>query len=511
MLTLPNRAKSIIGILALLIAFALGALLQSPLSRLFSKGEANGKPSAGGAASDSSAKAASTGKERKVLYWVNPMNPAIRSDKPGKAPDGMDYVAVYAEEAPPESVPAGSIKISAEKQQLIGVQYGEVTLQPVEETIRAVGKITYDETKIARVHSKIEGWIDHVSVDFTGKLVEKNQPLLSIYSPDLLATQQEFLIAKKGKDYLGTNANQEVAASAVSLYQSARERLRLWDISDEQIKGLEERGTPTRTLTLYSPVSGFVVTRNSFERQRITPDTELYTIADLSTVWVIADVYEYELPKIRLGQTARMTLTYFPGKVYTGKVSYIYPQVDNVTRTAKIRVEFANPDFTLKPDMYANVDLQIGYGKQVSVPEEAVLDSGNEQIVFVAREGGYFESRRVQLGGKVNNRYIVLGGLKEGEKIVTSGNFLVDSESRLKSATGAMQGMPGMPQKPGAEKTGAKKDAQPKGPDSNEMKDMPGMEGMPGMAPSSSQGAPKKAGENKKRPSSKMPEHQHPR
>jgi hypothetical protein len=203
-----------------------------------------------------------------------------------------------------------------------------------------------------------------------------------------------------------------------------------------------------------------------------------------------------------------MTLTYFPGKVYTGKVSYIYPQMDNVTRTAKIRVEFVNPEFTLKPDMYANVDLQIGYGKQVSVPEEAVLDSGGEQIVFVARERGYFEPRRVQLGAKVNNRYIVLSGLKEGEKIVTSGNFLVDSESRLKSATSAMQGMPGMPQEPGGEKTGAKKDAQPKGPDSNEMKDMPGMEGMPGKDRSGAQGkAPKKADQSKKQPPMNMPEH----
>ncbi len=509
MWSLPNRAKSVMAILALLVAFVLGALLQSPLSRLFSKGEANGKPSTGSAASGSSAKATNAAKERKVLYWVNPMNPAIRSDKPGKAPDGMDYVAVYAEEAPPEAVPAGSVKISAEKQQLIGVQYGEVTLQPVAETIRAVGKVTYDETKIRHVHTKVDGWIDRVFVDFTGKLVEKDQPLLSLYSPDLLATQQEFLIAKKGKDYLGTNTNQEVAANAVSLYQSARERLRLWDISDAQIKELEERGTPTRTLTLYSPVSGFVVTRNSFEKQRVTPDTELYTIADLSTVWIIADIYEYELPKIRLGQMARMTLTYFSGKTYAGRVSYIYPQLDNMTRTAKIRVEFTNPDFSLKPDMYANVDLQIGYGKQVSVPEEAVLDSGGEQIVFVAREGGYFEPRRVRLGAKVNNRYIILSGLKEGEKIVTSGNFLVDSESRLKSATGSMQGMTGMPQEPGGEKTGAKKDAQPKGRDANEMKDMPGMEGMPGKAPSGRQGAPKKADENKKRPPSKMPEHQH--
>jgi len=380
--------------------------------------------------------------ERKVLYWVDPMHPAYKSDKPGTAPDcGMDLVPVYADEGGPDSeasLPAGAVKITTQKLQLIGVTYGVVANQPLSKTVRAVGRVTYDETKIARIHTKIEGWVEQVFVDFVGKLVENNQPLISIYSPELVSTQQEFLIAKKAKDYLGSNPVPEISSGSLSLYESARDRLRLWDISDEQIRELEERGKPTKTLTLYSPISGFVLTRNAFPKQRVTPETELYAIADLSTVWVLADIYEYELPMIQLGQTATMTLSYSPGKTFTGKVTYIYPQLDNMTRTLKVRLEFPNPTFELKPDMFANVELRIDYGREVSVPEEAVLDSGQEQIVFVAHEGGYFEPRKVQLGGKVDGRQIILSGLKPGEKIVTSGNFLIDSESRLKSGMGAM-------------------------------------------------------------------------
>jgi RND family efflux transporter MFP subunit len=354
----------------------------------------------------------------------------------------MDLVPVYADDKPAdENLSPNAFQVSPRKLQLIGVQYGEVGYQPISKTIRTVGRVTYDETKIARIHTKIEGWLEQVFVDFTGKLVEKNQPLVSVYSPELLATQQEFLIAKKAKEYLANSPVEDAAANSLSLYESARDRLRLWDISEEQIKEIEERGKPTRTMTLYSPIAGFVLARNAFPRQRVTPETELYAIADLSTVWVLADIYEYEAPMIQLGQTATMALAYFPGKTLTGRVSYIYPQLDSATRTLKVRLEFPNPGFQLKPDMYADVVLRIDYGKQMSVPEEAVLDSGTEQIVFVAREGGYFEPRMVQLGGKVDGRVIILSGLKRGEKIVTSGNFLIDSESRLKSGMSGMAGM----------------------------------------------------------------------
>jgi RND family efflux transporter MFP subunit len=390
--------------------------------------------------------------ERKILYWQDPMHPQYKSDKPGKAPDcGMDLIPVYEAAAEPrDDLPEGAFQISPAKQQLIGVQYGEARLESLSRTIRAVGRLAYDETRIVRVHPKIEGWLELVHVDFTGKLVERNQPLVDIYSPELVATQEEYLLALKGQEKLGNNQFKNVAAGAASLLAAARTRLELWDITDEQIDELSRTRKPARALTLYSPASGFVVARNAYARQRVTPETELYAIADLSRVWAIADIYEYEAPLIRVGQAAAMTLSYFPGRTFRGKVTYIYPQLDDAARTLKVRVDFANPDFALKPDMYADVELRIDYGRQLSLPQEALLDSGTEQTVFVALERGYFEPRKVRLGGKVGDRYIVLDGVRAGERVVTSGNFLVDSESRLKSAAGAM-GMPGMQHGPAGE------------------------------------------------------------
>jgi RND family efflux transporter MFP subunit len=370
--------------------------------------------------------------------WFCPMHPDYKSDKPGDCPicnmalvkAGSDGMTASAD----HDIPPGSVQINPYKQQLIGVTYGQVTAEPVTQTIRTVGKLTYDETKLSHVHAKFEGYIERVHVDFTGQLVKKGQPLIDIYSPELVSTQQEFLIAAKAKDTLGANQFKEISSNALSLYDSARERLRLWDISDEQINEIERRGTPMKTLTLYSPINGFVLTRNALKGQRILPDTELYTMADQSTIWVLADVYEYEASKVRIGQPATMTLSYFPGETFRGKVTYINPQLDATTRTLKVRIDVLNSNLKLKPDMFANVELGIDYGQQLSVPEEAVLDSGSKQIVFVAHDGGYFEPRPVQLGQKVNERYIILSGLKAGEKIVTSGNFLIDAESQLKSA-----------------------------------------------------------------------------
>jgi len=403
-------------------------------------------------AEDSSKAAVPLSAERKVLYWQDPMHPQYRSDKPGKAPDcGMDLVPVYEGATQgAESLPEGAFRVTPERQQLIGVQYGKVTRQPLSTSIRAVGRLTFDETRIARIHSKVAGWIEKVFVDFTGKLVAKNQPLLSVYSPELVATQEEYLLALKGQARLGNSPFKEVAAGAESLLEAARRRLELWDLTTEQIKELDKTQKPSKAVTLYSPASGFVMTRNAYEGQRIMPETELYAIADLSTIWVIADIYEYEAPLVRLGQSANMTLSYFPGRTFRGKVTYIYPQLDNATRTIKVRAEFSNPDFALKPDMYADVDLRIDYGSRLSVPQEAVLDSGSEQTVFVALDRGYFDPRKVRLGGKVGESYIVLDGVRAGERVVTSGNFLIDSESRLRSAAGGM-GMPGMQHGPAGE------------------------------------------------------------
>ena len=378
--------------------------------------------------------------EKRILYWYDRMNPALRFNKPGKAPDGMDLIPMYADsEQPMAEMPPGTVKISSTKQQLIGVRTDTVKREPLKRTIRAVAQVQIDETKIARIHMKIAGWVDKVYVDFIGKLVRKDQPLFSLYSPDLVATQQEYLIARRAEKDLGTAPFQEVSRGSEALLGAARQRLRLWDMSEEQIRRLDETGDVSRTTTMYSPIDGFVLKREVFERTYITPETELYEIADFSTVWVNAEIYEFEVPYVKVGQYAQMTLSYFPGKTYTGNVVYIYPTVDPVTRTVRVRLEFPNPDFELKPDMFADVRLNIAYGTQTVVPQEAVLDSGNEQIVFVAMGDGYFEPRKVELGPRLGDRIVILFGLKVGETVVTSGNFLIDSESRLKNAMAGMK------------------------------------------------------------------------
>lgn len=348
-----------------------------------------------------------------------------------------------ATESSTNGIPQTAVRISPEKQQLIGVQYGTVENQSLSKSLRAVGRAAFDETKMVRINPKIEGWIEDVYVDFTGKLVSKGQPLLSIYSPDLVQTQEEYLLALKSRKQLGESPFSEAVNFSESLVQSAKRRLLLWDVTDAQIKELEARGTPSRTMTLYAPASGFVMTRNAFPKQRIMPDTELYQLADLSNIWIVADIYEFEAADVKLGQPATVTLAAYQSRTFSGKITYIYPQVDNTTRTLKVRIELSNKHFLLKPDMYAEVTLNISYGSRLVVPQEAVLDSGSEQLVYVALAGGYFEPRKIQIGAKVDDKYVVLNGLQAGERIVTSGNFLIDSESKLKSATSGM-GMPGM-------------------------------------------------------------------
>jgi RND family efflux transporter MFP subunit len=382
----------------------------------------------------------SSSREKRVLYWYDPMHPQYKSDKPGKAPDcGMDLVPKYADEQPSSAMAPGSVMIPADKQQLIGVRTAAVKRETLVRDVRTTGQVTADETKIAHVHVKISGFIDRVFIDYIGQLVKKGQPLFTLYSPDLVSTQEEYLIAKRGEKTLGTSPFAEVAQGSQSLLRSTRERLKLWDVSDAQIEKLDETGEVSRTLTFYSPITGFVIDRKAFPQTSVTPDTELYTVSDFSTVWVNADIFEYEVPFVKVRQHAEMQLSYYPGKTWNGRVSFIYPTVDPTTRTVKVRLEFPNPGFDLKPQMFADVDLKVIYGNQIVVPQEAVLDSGKEQTVFIAHDGGYFEPRKITTGAKLDGKVVVLSGLKTGELVVSSGNFLVDSESRLKSATGSMQ------------------------------------------------------------------------
>jgi RND family efflux transporter MFP subunit len=380
--------------------------------------------------------------ERKPLYWVDPMHPWYKSEVPGIAPDcNMKLVPVYpGEEARYErranKMPEGSVQIAPEKQQLIGVEYGTAEYETVKNSVRAVARVTLDETKIAKVHSKLEGWIDQVFVDFTGKQVHEGDPLLTIYSPEALATQQEYLLAIKAQHVMHDNPVHEMLGSTENLVAAAKKRMDLWDIGEKQIAEITASGVPLKNLTLTSPITGFVMERNVFAKQRIMPETALYTVADLSRVWVVADVFEYEASAVRLGMPTAMTLSYLPGRTFRGKVNYILPQVDAATRTLKVRIEFPNTDFALKPDMYGEVEFQTGGGRRLVVPQTAVLNSGDRQVVFVDRGKGYFEPREVKLGGRSEGRVEILSGLQPGERIVISGNFLIDSESQLKTSLG---------------------------------------------------------------------------
>jgi len=364
---------------------------------------------------------------------------------PASAPTG-DMANMPGMSAPDaasaQNMAPGTVMLSSATQQLINVTYTTVRRTDMKRTLRTVGLVQMDEEKISRVHVKIAGWIEKVDLDYVGKLIKKGQPLFTLYSPDLVSTEQEYLIALKGQKYLSNVPYSDVVSGANSLLNATRDRLKLWDVTDAQIHTLEKSGKAERTMTLYSPISGFVMSRNAYEQTYVTPETDLYDIADLSTIWVYVDIYEYEAPFVHIGQAASMQLSYFPGKTYRGRVAYVYPTLDPKTRTIKVRLEFPNPNYVLKPDMYADVQLAIDYGKQVVVPSEAVLNSGTRQVVFVAKPGGYFEPREIKVGDQFDGQYAVLAGLKPGEKIVASGNFLIDSESRLGAA---MQGMmPGM-------------------------------------------------------------------
>ena len=341
-----------------------------------------------------------------------------------------------------QEVAPGTVQISPQKQQLIGVKFGTVEMRPLEKVIRTVGRIDYDEKRIVTVSPKIGGWIEDLYVDFTGRFVKQGEPLLTIYSPELVSTQEEYLIALRAKRDLSKSPFPEVAGSGDSLAESAKRRLKLWDINDDQIKALEESGQAKKTLTLYSPFSGFVLEKAAYKGMNVMPGVALFKLADLSVVWLIADVYEYELPFIRLGQQASVQLSYIPREIFTGEAIYIYPSLNPETRTAKVRFEIPNSHERLKPEMYANVEIKVRLGQKLAVPEGAIIDTGLRQLAIVDKGSGYFEPREVKVGAKVENYYEVIKGLKAGERVVTSANFLIDSESKLKEAMGGMS-MPG--------------------------------------------------------------------
>jgi len=396
-------------------------------------------------------------KERKILYYRNPMNPAIKSDKPMKDEMGMDYIPVYEDEVSQGEKPAeapGVFTIPIERIQKIGVTIEDVRYRPLKKVIRTVGIVDYDEKRLFSVNTKIGGWIENLFVNTTGQVVNKGERLLEIYSPELVSTQQEYLEALKAEKAMKDSPFEEIRKGSRSLMAVTRQRLRYWDISEDQIRRLEQEGVISKTMTISSPVRGVVIEKPALKGMYINPGENLYKIADISTVWIQADIYEYEMPLVKAGQTVRITFGAYPGKTYYGKVVYLYPYHELTTRTMKIRIELPNPDFRFMPTMYANVEIEADISpKALTVPDTAIIDTGERQIAIVDRGNGKFESRIVKVGFKTDGYAEILSGLSLGERVVTSANFLIDSESNLKAALSGITGhAPLEEKKPTAEK-----------------------------------------------------------
>jgi len=378
-------------------------------------------------------------KEKKVLFYRNPMNPSVTSPVPVKDNMGMDYIPVYADDGGDSTDPVGTVKINPTVVQNIGVRTIKAKLETLSRTIRTVGRVTYDEERVARLHPKYDGWVEKMMIDKTGEHVHKGTRLMAIYSPQLVATQEEYLLALNNVEMLKKSPFDDIRKGAESLLRSAEQRLEFLDVPEHQIEQLKRNRKVMKGLHIHSPFEGIVMNIGARDGQRITPETELYMIADLSRVWVIVDLYEDDLPWVREGDTADMTVAGIPGRTFTGKVSYIYPYLEAKTRTVKMRLEFDNPELALKPDMFANVIVKAG--KQidaVTVPSEAIVRTGEQDQVFVQRGPGKYEPRKVIVGIDSEGQAQIIEGLKAGDIVVTSSQFLIDSESKLKEATAKM-------------------------------------------------------------------------
>lgn len=359
----------------------------------------------------------------------------------GKKPATVQQPATVQPEkqaapAEQEQEEAPTVEIPPEKQQLIGVKTVVAAIKPLQKVIRTVGMVQYDERRLATVNTKFEGWIEKLHIDYTGKYVRKGGPLAEIYSPELLATQQEFInLLKWDKENKSVNRDAVgamLANDSRAIIEGARQRLRLMDISEDQIDRIEQTGKPVRTLTIYSPVSGYVVQKMAFQGMRAMPGEKLFDIADLSTVWILSDIFEYELPLIKTGEKAMISLSYFPGREFSSTIDYVYPTIAGDTRSAKVRFTIPNPGNKLKPLMYTNVEVKINLGNKLVIPDDAVLDAGKRQVVYVDKGEGNFEPREVSVGIRADGMVEITSGLKAGERVASAANFLIDSEAKLK-------------------------------------------------------------------------------
>ncbi len=375
--------------------------------------------------------------KREVLFYRNPMNPDVTSPIPAKDAMGMDYIAVYADND--QSDVSGMVKIDPVVVQNIGVRTALAKRTELGRTIRAVGLVSFNEERMVRIHPKVEGWIEDIRVDKTGEKVDKGDVLLSVYSPKLVSTQQEYLLALSNLSALEKSPFEQIRTGAKELVKSSRERLEFLDVPEHQIRALERTKKIKKSLHIHSPATGTVIKIGARQGQFITPKTEIYMLVDLSEVWVYADIYEYELPWVNLEDKVEMTLASVPGATFTGSVAYIYPYAEAKTRTTKVRMVFKNDARLLRPDMFAEVSIKAAVQKNaIVIPAEAVVRSGAKAQVFVVRGPGKFEPRVVKLGVESDGKVIILKGIKAGDEVVTSAQFLVDSESKLREATSKM-------------------------------------------------------------------------
>jgi len=371
--------------------------------------------------------------------------PSGTNEATQNTPNGSESASITPHEA--SLVP---VQLSPERMQRIGVRMGRVERKMVGDEIRATGSVAVDETKLAYVQVRYSGYIQRVFADATYQYLRKGQPLFTIYSPDLAATEREYLVAKQNQQRVAASTVPSVAESAAWLLDAAAERLKQWGVPPREIARLESTGQVQQELQVDSPVSGYITERNALPNLAVQPETRLYSVADLSTVWIFADVFQNDLGRIKIGDQASLTVDTYPGRHFEGRVNFIYPQVDMTTRTARVRLIFPNPGLKLTPGMFVNAVLRVRAGTQLVIPTSGVLQSGTRQVVFVNRGGGYLEPREVELGARTGEDFVVLKGLNEGEEIVTSANFLIDSESQIQAALGSFT-----PPPPGAGTAGA--------------------------------------------------------
>ncbi|MEE8349099.1 MAG: efflux RND transporter periplasmic adaptor subunit [Acidobacteriota bacterium] len=377
-----------------------------------------------------------------IKYWTCTMHPSVRMKGPGTCPICAMGLVPVNERPVVSSNPASDsgeqiaadpsiFSVDPRRQQLINVRTVPVEVRALEKVIRAVATLELDETRIEQVHPKIAGWIDQVFVDFTLQHVNQGDPLFSIYSPQLVSTQEEYLLALRTAENLANSPFEHVSSGARSLFEATRRKLELLDVTQEQITQLEKTGQVQKTLIVYSPSAGHVMDKDAFPNMYVTPETRVYTIADHTAIWANVEIYENEISHIREGQRIVMRTAAYPGDVFKGEITYVYPHLNEQTRTMRVRVEFLNPDLKLKPGMYSTIEVHVPLGRSLAAPESALLRTGTRDLVFVDLGSGQMQLRRVEVGTKAGEYYEILKGLQAGERVVSAANFLIDAESKV--------------------------------------------------------------------------------